>query len=189
MARSRKPSMDLRAAAGGALGGLAAMIGFDALREKKNGLPPKDDPISAALGLSTDGTAAPTTSALPDAADSNTSVNTATPVAAREAITPTTDSGATLLPRRNRRTASKASILGDSPSEASAPTVVPAVVAVAAPVEPASELPYVVNDDAATERSAISTAVPAPHLPAALAVGVGGLAAEDLAATPDAGED
>lgn len=39
LSTSRKPSIDLRAAAGGALGGLAAMIGFDALNESKAGLP------------------------------------------------------------------------------------------------------------------------------------------------------
>lgn len=180
MARSRKPSMDLRAAAGGALGGLAAMIGFDALREKKNGLPPKDDPLATALGLTAD------ESTTKDAAASTTSVVTAKQTPQDDAPTPTSD--VTLLPRRNRRKSSKASVLTGATTEDGAPAVSPVVpvVPVAAPVaatvvpvEPASELPYVLDDGASV---ATSTPAPADPLPASLGVGLGGLAAADEAA-------
>lgn len=167
MAHSRKPSMDLRAAAGGALGGLAAMIGFDALREKKNGLPPKDEPVSSALGLTSDEPAAS------QAAASTTSLTTATPGTAAEAITTTTE--ATLLPRRNRRKSSKASVLTETTTEVHIPS------ATTVPIEPASELPYVVNDEATIDRSTLAPALP---VPAALGVGLGGLGAPEAASAP-----
>ncbi|SPO29084.1 uncharacterized protein UTRI_05658 [Ustilago trichophora] len=174
MARSRKPSMDLRAAAGGALGGLAAMIGFDALREKKNGLPPKDEPLSTALGLTADDSTAK------DAAASTTSVNTATAIQAAPTEPAVSTSDVTLLPRRNRRKSSKASVLtGGATSEGD---VVPVAVAGAVPVEPASELPYVVDDGAS-----VDTPAAAPALP--VSAGFGGLAAAADIATDSAQVD
>ncbi|SNX86801.1 uncharacterized protein MEPE_05510 [Melanopsichium pennsylvanicum] len=173
MEQSRKPSMDLRAAAGGALGGLAAMIGFDALREKKSGLPPKDDPLATALGLTADETTEK------DAAASTTSLNAATQAAPAEAAG-SSPSELTLLPRRNRRKSSKASVL----TEASSHGVVPEAAA-AVPGETHSELPYVVDDGASVETS---TAAPALAVPAVLGVGLGGLAAADAAAGEDAVE-
>ncbi|CDW98238.1 hypothetical protein [Sporisorium scitamineum] len=164
MSRSRKPSMDLRAAAGGALGGLAAMLGFDALREKKNGLPPKEDPLASTLGL----TATDDEATRNAAAASTTSVNTATPTAPLGSATTTSD--VTMLPRRNRRQGSRASVLTDATNEEAKPAAVAAEDA----AEPASELPYVVDDEAAADSSK-----PAPAIAAPLAVGagLGGLAA------------
>ncbi|SJX65180.1 uncharacterized protein SRS1_16039 [Sporisorium reilianum f. sp. reilianum] len=163
MSRSRKPSMDLRAAAGGALGGLAAMIGFDALREKKNGLPPKDDPVATALGL----TATDDDATRNAAAASTTSVNTATPAAPLDSAATTSD--VTLLPRRNRRQGSRASVLtGTTNDEAK-----PAAVVADGTGESASELPYVVDDEAAADRNKPAPAIAAPL---ALGAGLGGLA-------------
>ncbi|EST08212.1 PX-associated domain protein [Kalmanozyma brasiliensis GHG001] len=157
LSRSRKPSIDLRAAAGGALGGLAAMIGFDALREKKNGLPPKDDPVASALGLVPSDDVATQNAA----AASTTSVNTATPAAPIAAAEPV--SNETLLPRRTRRQGSKASVLTGATSG-----------------ESPSELPYTLEDGSPANRSA-----PAPAItgPLALGAGLGGLAAAAGVAT------
>lgn len=167
MSRSRKPSMDLRAAAGGALGGLAAMIGFDALRENKNGLPPKDDPVATALGLTDEATASK------DAGQTTDTTTTVTPAAAVEPAASISD--ATLLPRRNRRKSSKASDLLGNNGTASG-----TVADGAATHEQDSELPYVINDDAATERA---TPAPALAAPAVLGAGLGGLAAAAAVAT------
>ncbi|KAJ1021154.1 hypothetical protein NDA16_003940 [Ustilago loliicola] len=166
MSRSRKPSMDLRAAAGGALGGLAAMIGFDALRESKNGLPPKDQPISTALGLTADSEATAR-----DPAASTTSLNTATQVAPIQEVA-AAKSEVTLLPRRNRRQSSRASVLtGATNDEAVSPTAV-------STQDGRSELPYVVDDDAAERKSTLAPAIP---VSAALGGGLGGIAAANLA--------
>lgn len=168
MSRSRKPSMDLRAAAGGALGGLAAMIGFDALREKNNGLPPKDDLAATALGL----TASEEPATRAAAAVPSSSVDTMAPSASLG--TPATASEVTLLPRRNRRQSSKASVLSgatqEKPLEATSP----------------SELPYVVDDEAVHDRS---EAAPAIAAPLAAGAGLGGLAAAAGLATGSTRDD
>lgn len=180
MSRSRKPSMDLRAAAGGALGGLAAMIGFDALREKKNGLPPKDEPISIALGLT-----APDETVAPNAAATSTAAaETAIPAASLEPGT--TASDVTMLPRRNRRKSSKASVLPGVADEELAPVAAGGRV----DAEDPSELPYVVDDQAAEDKPAPAPA-PAIAAPLAVGAGLGSLAAATGIATGSArdGED
>ncbi|TKY88328.1 hypothetical protein EX895_002680 [Sporisorium graminicola] len=173
MSRSRKPSMDLRAAAGSALGGLAAMIGFDALRESKNGLPPKEDPLSSGLGLADEDA---TQNA---AAASTTSINTAIPRTPLESATTTSDT--TLLPRRNRRKGSKASVLTGATNEEAKPAAVAGQEAAGA----ASELPYVVDDEAAADRSKPAPAIAAPL---ALGAGLGGLAAAATGTPTDAND-
>lgn len=166
MSRSRKPSMDLRAAAGGALGGLAAMIGFDALRERKNGLPPKDEPISTTLGLTTD-----SQSTARDPAASTTSLNTAVQAAPNQDVA-AAKSDVTLLPRKNRRQSSRASVFsGAGDAEAASPTA-------GATRDGPSELPYVVDDDAAERKSSLAPALP---VSTALGGGLGGIAAANLA--------
>ncbi|PWZ02036.1 hypothetical protein BCV70DRAFT_185771 [Testicularia cyperi] len=173
MSRSRKPSMDLRAAAGGALGGLAAMIGFDALTEDKKGLPSKQTDAEASGSSPVEASVQSKSIDQVPAADTNV---TSAPVVATDTASGGFEEGATngtaLLPRRNKKKKSQASALSAIDTSSAAPINGEEVRSVG--LSDPSELPYAMGDSPKSKKTAAAAAL---AVPAALSVGMGGLAA------------